>query len=459
MSRRDLLAVALCLGLSGAATGQTPVRKPPTHVVLDYRRQAGAERCPSKPELESQVRDILGRSPFARKAPRTVRCVLRADGGGLAARVQLVDGRSGRVLGVRELSGAGPGCEELGGAVALAIALAIDPLARPPRPAPPPVHSPEMASSPPATAPAPMSPSSSLAGTAASAQGAGAAGVSGAPRTGPPTRARLAPDAGPLSPLGLVPLALAQASDAGRLPPPPDAGAPPRVDAGTHPADAGTPPVDAGIGPPDAGPPPTDAGPPGVADAGVALRADAGVEAPATEAGVPVLVAEPAPPRTGWRPIVGVEALGAAGVLPGFAGGVLVHAGAASSTASVELEGRWLPGTTQAFGTGSVSTSLVSGALVGCARFGSWSACGLALAGPVSGKGAGFTESQDASAWMVSTGVRAQWEWLFADPVGLRLHLDGAVNVVRPRFLVDSQEAWAVPPFSVWVGGGLFGRF
>ena len=101
----------------------------------------------------------------------------------------------------------------------------------------------------------------------------------------------------------------------------------------------------------------------------------------------------------------------------------------------------------------------MSGAFVGCARFGSWSACGLALAGPVSGKGAGFTESQDASAWMVSTGVRAQWEWLFADPVGLRLHLDGAVNVVRPRFLVDSQEAWAVPPFSVWVGGGLFARF
>jgi hypothetical protein len=60
---------------------------------------------------------------------------------------------------------------------------------------------------------------------------------------------------------------------------------------------------------------------------------------------------------------------------------------------------------------------------------------------------------------MVSAGVRAQWEWLFADPVGLRLHLDGAVNVLRPRFLVDSQEAWAVPPFSVWVGGGLFGRF
>ena len=459
MSRRDLLAVALCLGLSGAATGKTPVRKPAPHVVLDYRRLAGAERCPSKRELESQVRDILGRSPFARKAPRTVRCVLRAEDGGLAARLQLVDGRSGRLLGVRELSGAGPGCEELGGAVAFAIALAIDPLARPPRLAPPPMPPPVTTSPPPGAAPAPTSSSSGLAGVTASAAGAGAAGVSGAPRTGPPTRGRLLPDAGSLSPVGLVPLALAQPADAGRLPPPPDAGVPPPIDAGTRPADAGPPPVDAGVGPPDAGPPLPDAGPPGAADAGVALRRDAGTEGPATEAGVPVLVAEPAPRKTGWRPVVGVEALGAAGVLPGFAGGVLVHAGAASSTASVEFEGRWLPGTTQAFGTGSVSASLVSGALVGCARFGSWSACGLALAGPVSGKGGGFTESQEASAWMVSTGVRAQWEWLFADPVGLRLHLDGAVNLVRPRFLVDSQEAWAVPSFSVWVGGGFFGRF
>jgi hypothetical protein len=151
--------------------------------------------------------------------------------------------------------------------------------------------------------------------------------------------------------------------------------------------------------------------------------------------------------------------VGAAGVLPGFAGGVLVHAGVASSTAEVELEARWLPGTRKTFGTGSVSTSLVSGAVVGCARFGSWGACGLALAGPVSATGEGYSRSQEASPWMVSAGARAQWEWLFADPVGLRLHLDGAVNLVRPRFLVDSQEAWAVPPFSVWVGGGLFGRF
>ena len=61
MSRADLVAVALCLGLSGIAAGSAPVRKAPSHVVLDYRRLAGAERCPSKPELEADVEDILGR--------------------------------------------------------------------------------------------------------------------------------------------------------------------------------------------------------------------------------------------------------------------------------------------------------------------------------------------------------------------------------------------------------------
>ncbi len=207
----------------------------------------------------------------------------------------------------------------------------------------------------------------------------------------------------------------------------------------------------------------------GSPDAGARPSVDAGAPVPEPDAGVaPPVAAEasaavaetpPAPPPTGWRPVVGVGAVAAVGVLPGIAGGVLVHAGAASSTASVEFEARWLPGTSLSYGGGSISTSLVSGALVGCARFGPWAACGLTLAGPLQAKGQGYSRSEDASAWLVSVGARGQWEWLFAGPVGLRLHLDAMVNLVRPRLLVDSQAAWTTPPVSVWVGGGLFGRF
>jgi len=203
----------------------------------------------------------------------------------------------------------------------------------------------------------------------------------------------------------------------------------------------------------------------GVPDAGTeALATDAGVEGP-PDAGAPSEPVEPSVvaastrASAGWRPVVGVGAVGTVGTLPGLAGGVLVHAGAASSTASIELEGRWLPGTRTAFGTGTVSTSMVSGALVGCARFGVWAACGLAQAGPISASGAGYSRSEEVSAWMLSVGARGQWEWVFADPIGVRLHLDVNANLIRPRLLVDSQAAWTAPPVSMSVGGGLFGRF
>ena len=132
MSRRDLLAVALCLGLSGVAAGKTPVRKPPTHVVLDYRRQAGAERCLRRPSWrrKSATSSDAPRSPGPRPAPcgacsgpRAV-VSLPAYSSWTAARVRCSACASSPVPV--------PACEELGGAVAFAIALAIDPLARPP---------------------------------------------------------------------------------------------------------------------------------------------------------------------------------------------------------------------------------------------------------------------------------------------------------------------------------------
>jgi hypothetical protein len=499
-----LVVLGLCLSLAGATGVSARPRKKPARVSLEYRKLAGAERCPSRAQLEAQVDEILGRPSFARSARRKVRCVLRGQDGGIAARVQLVDTRSGRVLGVRELSGTGPSCDELGGAVALAIALAIDPLARPPAPPPPPPAPPlaaagalsvagshidggtvgagaaGVASSGSAAGVASAASaagagrsgasSSGLAGSVAagaaavSAAGSGAAGTSTArPPPAPPSRpppppppppppVALVRDAGPSTPLVTVPLVAALVADAGVL-------APAVRDAGVASALA-----------PDAGPMGMDAGPAPTADAGApdagpaALATDAGVEGPpdagaASELAEPSAVAAAAPASAGWRPVVGVGAVGTVGTLPGLAGGVLVHAGAASSAASIELEGRWLPGTRTAFGTGSISTSMVSGALVGCARFGDWAACGLAQAGPVSATGQGYSRSEEVSAWMLSVGARGQWEWVFADPIGVRLHLDANANLIRPRLLVDSQAAWTAPPFSVSVGGGLFGRF
>ena len=460
------VVLAVLLFITGVASARVAAKKEP--VALDYRRLAGAERCPSRAELERQVAEILGRKPFGRGGRRLVRCTLRGAGESINARVQLVEVRSGRVLGVRTLSGAGPGCEELGRAVALAIALAIDPLAKPPpRPEPKvasgastgPATAPSRTVSPPPPPPRPPA-------------------MTTAPRSAPLLAPRFVPDAGPLTPLGPVPL-VALVADAGPAPRPlPDAG--PTVglvpliavvaDAGSAPRplpDAGTSTPDAGPRLADAGTAPLDAGaPPLPFDAGVPAAPDAGPEPVEPDAGIsPVLAAAPVEssaanaPGEGWRPVVGVGAVGVAGALPGIAGGLVVHAGAASSTASVELEGRWLPGTSVAFGTGTISTSMLSAALVGCARFGPWAACGLTQAGPLSATGQGFTNSAEVSPWVVSVGARGQWEWVFANPVSLRLHVDGAANLIRPRLLVDSKEAWKAPPFSVSVGGGLVGRF
>src|SRR5262249_62287866 len=75
---------------------------------------------------------ILGYSPFVKNARTSLSCVLWTDAAAQHARIQLRDRRTKKLVGQRDLSTSGPGCEQLGSAVALAIALAVDPLAKPP---------------------------------------------------------------------------------------------------------------------------------------------------------------------------------------------------------------------------------------------------------------------------------------------------------------------------------------
>ncbi len=108
-----------------------------SHASLDVTRRASATRCPSEKDVRRDVTSILGYGPFDKNARRRVSAVLWETGGVYHARIQLKDARTRKSLGVRELSAPGPTCEELRQAMALAIALAIDPLAQPPPPPPP----------------------------------------------------------------------------------------------------------------------------------------------------------------------------------------------------------------------------------------------------------------------------------------------------------------------------------
>lgn len=108
-----------------------------------YVRGEGAEACPDEQTLRGQVRAMLGRQPFHENANETLTATLaraeNAEVSGVGARIEVRD-RAGKLLGERHIEPQGGECADLASAAALAIAIAIDPLAsmRAPLPSGPP---------------------------------------------------------------------------------------------------------------------------------------------------------------------------------------------------------------------------------------------------------------------------------------------------------------------------------
>ncbi len=414
-----------------------------SHASLEVTRRASADSCPSQKEVREQVTAILGYRPFDKNSRRRLTAVLWAAGGTFHARIQLKDARTHKSLGVRELSANGPSCEELGAAMALAIALAIDPLAQPPPP--------RVVPAVPAVPPAESSASGAatvreggagvaLAGAAASSPGATATAVPTPPRPRPQPPARSAPVATPpavsldagvpaLEPLAEVDAGIPNAAT-------PDAGAP---EAATP--DAGAPTV---ATPAPEPPPPLP--PPPVASA-----------APEATAASPSEAARP------WHGIVGVDGAWTVGFVKRNAFGVFLHGGVAWQFFSVELEAGWLPSTSFPFSSGSISSTLVTGALVGCGTLSGFGLCAVVQTGPLTSTGSGYPTVQSASSWVLQLGVRAQWDWVFAHPVGLRLQAEGLVNAVQTRIQVAAEPApetaWTSPTLAFSLAAGLFVLF
>lgn len=146
---------------STAPAAQTPTPAPtaipaPTtqSYALSWVRGDGAEECPNSRWLAKEVERRLGRPVFDIDAERSIEVEVLLLGGQYRSEMYVRDG-SGHVLGHRSLQGDEPGCAALANAVALAIALVIDPEAlsrqqkpasssaefetpRPPDPPPPP---------------------------------------------------------------------------------------------------------------------------------------------------------------------------------------------------------------------------------------------------------------------------------------------------------------------------------
>ena len=102
-------------------------RRVKQHAHLRYERGPGTEQCSEASALRRAVEGHLGYDPFDDAAGLQIRCQIVVQRGRLIAVVNVSNRASGR-SGERKLVSANMNCTELADAVALAIAIAIDPL-------------------------------------------------------------------------------------------------------------------------------------------------------------------------------------------------------------------------------------------------------------------------------------------------------------------------------------------
>ncbi len=102
---------------------------------LTYTHDADLERCPNERELRDAVGARLGYDPFVEVAAREVGVTVTRRGGGIVGTLSLKGPRAGQ----REIVSPRGDCHEVVDALAVAIAIGIDPssLARPPGTPPP----------------------------------------------------------------------------------------------------------------------------------------------------------------------------------------------------------------------------------------------------------------------------------------------------------------------------------
>jgi hypothetical protein len=122
-----------------AAVGSTLFARParavdgPSGARFSWVRAEGADACPAVDEVAAQVTQLLGRDPFHTPASQEIEALVERVDGRWRARLYL-RAEDHALTGTREIVDEAPGCEALATAVALAVALGIDPTTRPPVP-------------------------------------------------------------------------------------------------------------------------------------------------------------------------------------------------------------------------------------------------------------------------------------------------------------------------------------
>jgi hypothetical protein len=126
-----LLGILFSLPGSIAFAADEPRTEP---LRLSLVRGEGAGTCPDARVVAARVRDRLGRDPFSESAETAVEIVVAGQDGGYVARIR-IRANGGALLGERTIASK-ESCDTLAAAVALAVALYVDPDAalRPPGP-------------------------------------------------------------------------------------------------------------------------------------------------------------------------------------------------------------------------------------------------------------------------------------------------------------------------------------
>jgi hypothetical protein len=169
--RRGLCAALALLAHAGPAGAQGVGR-----FRFAWARDDGADRCPDGPSIAREVARRLGRDPFVSADAPSIEASVQRTGGRWIARLVVRDADDSR-LGAREFTSEAADCGPVAAAIALGVALSIDPVAalrapRPPEPTPaPPTPAPAVAAptAPPRVVRAPETPWPRRAGVSARA--------------------------------------------------------------------------------------------------------------------------------------------------------------------------------------------------------------------------------------------------------------------------------------------------
>jgi hypothetical protein len=108
---------------------------------------------------------------------------------------------------------------------------------------------------------------------------------------------------------------------------------------------------------------------------------------------------------------------------------------------------------------GTMSTALLTGTLLACARRGPLSGCGLFAAGVMRAAGYDLDHARHVAARFTGLGARLAVEIPARGPLMVRMHADAIAPLTETTLSVSGQDVWTSPPLSIALGMQIGVRF